>query len=370
MTIDRRGERAGADFRRAIDEWSSSELDPRSFDRFERFRVRQLRNRRIAAVVVGATVTVVSVVLVTRAFGPVGERSASSAAPRGVILYGEGDPVAPLARWHTVRPDGSARRDLDLMATCAVWWPDGSVILTTDDAAAGPGRPLRPALVDPDGSHLRRLDAVDNPDLNLGCGDVSPDGTTIALEGFGQDGHPELDGIYSIDASDGRALKLLLAGPVAPPRYSPDGTQLSFFDERDGVSPTGSGALFVMRADGRDPVRIDPVGVRVRRPCLVARRSMDRVPASLRAAVPRPPGWFRPPSHPARAPAGLGCVESFLVSGRGMDRVQPPTQRPRRDRARSSGWHRFQDRTDRRGRTAEPGLGDVLSAIGSARSAP
>ena len=104
------------------------------------------------------------------------------------------------------------------------------------------------------------MDAVDNPDLNLGCGDVSPDGTTIALEGFGQDGHPELDGIYSIDASDGRALKLLLAGPVAPPRYSPDGTQLSFFDERDGVSPTGSGALFVMRADGRDPVRIRPRG--------------------------------------------------------------------------------------------------------------
>jgi Tol biopolymer transport system component len=152
------------------------------------------------------------------------------------------------------------RRVLGLMATCAVWWPDGSAILTTDDTAAGPGRPLRPAVVDPDGSDLRRLDAVDNPDLNLGCGDVSPDGTTIALEGFGQDGHPELDGIYSIDASDGGSLELLLAGPVAPPRYSPDGTRLSFFDDKAGVSPTGSGALFVMRADGTDPVRITPWG--------------------------------------------------------------------------------------------------------------
>jgi dipeptidyl aminopeptidase/acylaminoacyl peptidase len=260
MTIDRRGERAGAEFRRAVDEWGSSEPDPRSFAGFERFQERRRRNRRIAAGIVAATVTVVSVVLVTRAFGPVGGRPVSPAAPGGVILYGERDPVAPVARWHTVRPDGSARRDLDLTATCAVWWPDGRAILTIDDAAAGPGRPLRPAVVDPDGSDLRRLDAVDNPDLNLGCGDVSPDGTTIALEGFGQDGHPELDGIYSIDASDGGALKLLLAGPVAPPRYSPDGTRLSYFEDKAGVSPTGSGALFVMRADGTDPVRITPWG--------------------------------------------------------------------------------------------------------------
>ena len=77
MTVDRRGERAGADFRRAVDEWGSSELDPRSFEGFERFRRRRLRNRRIAAGAVAATVTVVSVVLVTRAFGPVGGRPAS-----------------------------------------------------------------------------------------------------------------------------------------------------------------------------------------------------------------------------------------------------------------------------------------------------
>jgi Tol biopolymer transport system component len=260
MSIDRRGHRAGADYRRAVDQWKSSVSNRPSFEGFERIRERHLRNRRIAAGVVAATVAVVSVVLVTRAFGPVGGRPGGPAAPQGVILFGERDPVASLARWHTVRPDGSARRDLDLMATCAVWWPDGRAILTTDDASTGPGRPLRPAVVSPDGSDLRRLDAVDNPDLNLGCGDVSPDGTTIALEGFGQDGHPELDGIYSIDASDGGALELLLAGPVAPPRYSPDGTKLSFFDDKAGVSPTGSGALFVIGAEGSDPVRIIPWG--------------------------------------------------------------------------------------------------------------
>jgi Tol biopolymer transport system component len=260
MTIDRRGDRAGADFRRAVDEWGSSEPDRRSFEGFERSRARRLRSRRIAAGGVAASVAVVSVVLVTRAFGPLGGKPASPAAPRGVILYGDWDPVASLARWHTARPDGSARRDIGLIATCAVWWPDGSAILTVDDGAAGLRRPLRPAVVDPDGSDLRRLDAVDDPDLNLGCGDVSPDGTTIALEGFGQDGHPELDGIYTIDATEGGSLERLLAGQVATPFYSPDGSRLSYFDDREGVSPTGSGALFVMRADGTDRTRITPWG--------------------------------------------------------------------------------------------------------------
>lgn len=260
MTIDRRGERAGADFRRAMAEWESSEPDRRSFDAFERVRARRLRNRRIAAGVVAATVTVAAVVLAMRAFAPIERQPATPAEPRGVILYGDWDAELQQGRWHTVQPDGSASRDLGLTATCAVWWPDGSAILTTDDAAAGPGRPLRPAVVGPDGSDLRRLDSVRNRALNLGCGDVSPDGTTIAVEGFGQDGHPELDGIYTIDASDGGSLERLLAGQVATPWYSPDGSRLSYFDDKEGVSPTGSGALFVMRPDGTDRVRITPWG--------------------------------------------------------------------------------------------------------------
>jgi Tol biopolymer transport system component len=260
MSIDRRGDRAGADFRRAVDEWGSSQPDRRSFDGFERSRARRLRNRRIAAGVVAATVTALSVVLVARAFGPVDGRPASPAGPRGVILYGDWDAELQQGRWYAVRPDGSAPRDLGLTATCAVWFPDGSAILTTDDASAATGHRLRPAVVDPDGSNLRRLDAVRNRDLNLGCGDVSPDGTTIAVEGFGQEGHPELDGIYTIDASDGGSLERLLAGQVATPWYSPDGSRLSYFDDKEGVSPTGSGALFVMRADGTDRVRITPWG--------------------------------------------------------------------------------------------------------------
>ena len=261
MSLDSRGRRAGSDFRHAIDDLETSAPDRGSFARFERVRVRKLRNRRIGAGLVAAAVTVATIVFVGKVFAPVGRGTpAAPNVPGGLILYGDWDPSEQRADWYTVRTDGTGLRDLGLNATCAAWFPDGSGILVTNDAAEGNERRLRPAIVDPDGSSLRPLDATTNPDLNLGCGDVSPDGTRIALEGFGQDGHPALDGIYSIRAADGGGLVRLVQGPVSPPRYSPDGTRLSFFDTREGVSPTGSGALFVMRADGSDLRRITPWG--------------------------------------------------------------------------------------------------------------
>ena len=261
MTIDSRGRRAGQDFRRAIDDLGSSEPDLGSIARFERVRLRKQRNRRIGATLLATGVTVAAIVFVGRVFGPVGRGTpAAPNLPGGLILYGDWDAQGQRADWLTVRPDGSESRDLAVTSTCAVWFPDGEEILITGDEAAGGRGPLRPAVVGPEGSNLRPLDAATNPDLNLGCGDVSPDGTRIALEGFGQGGHPELDGIYSVRASDGGGLVQLLQGPVSPPRFSPDGTRLSFFDTREGVSPTGSGALFVMRADGSDLRRITPWG--------------------------------------------------------------------------------------------------------------
>jgi Tol biopolymer transport system component len=261
MTLDARGRRAGQDFRRGIDDLGSTEPDRRSFARFERFQTRKTRNRRLGAGLLALGVASAAIGFSVRVFSPIEPVvPATPTHPGGWILYGDWDDRAQRARWYTVRPDGTAERDLGIRATCAVWYPDGSRILITNDDAAGPGAPLRPAVVDSDGSNLRPLDAIHNPDLNLGCGDVSPDGTRIALEGFGQDGHPELDGIYSVRASDGGGLTRLLRGPVSPPRFSPDGSQLSFFDSMAGVSPPGSGALFVMGADSSDPRRITPWG--------------------------------------------------------------------------------------------------------------
>ena len=261
MTIDSRGRRAGEDFRRAIDDLRSSAPDRQSIARFERVRVRKQRNRRIGATLLATGVTVAAIVFVGRVFAPAGRGTpAAPNLPGGLILYGDWDAQGQRADWYTAQPDGSSLRDLKVSATCAVWFPEGDRILITDDAAVGPGRPLRPAVIDADGSNLRSLDAVSDPELNLGCGDVSPDGTRLALEGFSQGDDLALDGIYTVRASDGGGLRQLIQGPVSPPRYSPDGSRLSFFDTKEGVSPTGSGALFVMRTDGTDLRRITPWG--------------------------------------------------------------------------------------------------------------
>jgi Tol biopolymer transport system component len=261
MTLDARGREAGRAFRAEIERMRTTGTDRASIERFERVRADRQRGQRIGAGLLAAVVAVAGIVFVTRMFKGA-ERSVPAApkVPGGIILYGNWDANVQQADWFTVGPDGSPPHDLHVTATCAVWFPDGSKILITNDAAVGAGTPLRPAVIDPDGSNLRPLDATRSPDLNLGCGDVSPDGTRIALEGFGQDGHAELDGIYSVRASDGGGLVRLVEGPIPPPRYSPDGARLSFFETKGGVSPTGSGALFVMRADGTDRVRITPWG--------------------------------------------------------------------------------------------------------------
>lgn len=261
MTIDPRGRRAAEGFSRAVDDLAASDSHGGSFERFARYRRRKQRNQRIGAGVLATLVALAGIVLVTRAF-PQGERNVGRVpGGGGRILYGDWDAQAQHADWYMVSPGGSRPQQVNLSATCAVWFPDASRILVTNDGAVGPGAPLRLATVEPDGTDLRPLDAVQNRHLNLGCGDVSPDGERIALEGFGQEGHSDLDGIYTIRASDGGDLVRLVRGPVSPPRYSPDGTQLSFFDTKEGVSPTGSGALFVMAADGSDsPVRITPWG--------------------------------------------------------------------------------------------------------------
>ena len=169
----------------------------------------------------------------------------------------------------------------------------------------GQGVPLRPAVIDADGSNLRSLDAVSDPDLNLGCGDVSPDGTRIALEGFGDGGDPALDGIYSVRASDGGGLVRLVQGPVSPPRYSPDGTRLSFFDTTGRGQPHGIGSPVRDAGRRQRPPSHHAVGVRLRRPRVVPRRNLDRVPEAVRTALSGAPRWLRAPPGPDPAPVGV-----------------------------------------------------------------
>jgi WD40 repeat protein len=262
MSLDERARRAAGDIRREVGDpeaFVPAGEDP--FERFERSLARKTRNQRIGAIVVAAAVAVLGILFVTRAIGP--DRSAVPATPRlpgGTILYGEWDQRISQARWFTVGPDGSSPRDLGVVASCASWFSDGSRILITNDADRGPGTPLRPATIRPDGSGLHILDATRDPDLELGCGDISPDGSRIAVEGFNEQGDTTRNGIYTVRASDGGDLERVTSGLDGTPEYSPNGGQLVFMRTKAGVQPDGAGALFVVGTDGSGLRRITPWG--------------------------------------------------------------------------------------------------------------
>ena len=260
MNLDERARRAAGDIRREVGDpegFFPSGEDP--FERFERSVSRKTRNQRVAAAFVAVGLAVLGIVFVARALGPNASTPATPTLPGGSILYGEWDQRTSLARWYTIAADGSQRADLGIEASCAAWFPDGGRILVTNDAEFTPTTPLRPAVIDPDGSNLRPLDAVADPDLNLGCGDVSPDGTRIVLEGFG-DEDTRRNGIYTVRASDGGGLVRLTSGLDGPPSYSSDGSQVVFMRTRPGIQPDGAGALFVVDAEGGRADRITPWG--------------------------------------------------------------------------------------------------------------
>jgi Tol biopolymer transport system component len=261
MNLDERGRRAAGGIRRAVGQPGAAwEADADPLERFERTRRARHRGQRVASGVVAIAVAAVATVFVVTTLTPSDEGApATGTLPPGTILYGEWDQRAALAHWYTIATDGSQRTDLGINASCAGWFPDGSRILVTNDADFTTASPLRPAVIDPSGSNLRPLDAVDDSDLNLGCGDVSPDGTRIVLEGF-NDEDTRRNGIYTVRASDGGGLVRLTSGFDGPPAYSPDSSQVVFMRTRPGIQPDGAGALFVVDAGGGRPVRITPWG--------------------------------------------------------------------------------------------------------------
>lgn len=260
MNLDDRARRAAQDVRRDVGDLEGASFGTDPFDRFERSLARRNRNQRVAAGLVAAGLVVLSVVLLSRAFGTGGEtKPATPTLPRGSVLYGAWDERIDQARWRIVSTDGKEAIDLGWVATCGQWFPDGSRILSSSDADRGPGRPLRPVVIGIDGSVLEVLDGTADPDLELGCGEVTPDGSRIVLEGFDED-EAGRNGVYSIRASDGGDLVRLTRGTDCCPQLSPDGTQAVFVRVKPGVQPSGAGAVFVVDLEGGDARRITPWG--------------------------------------------------------------------------------------------------------------
>jgi Tol biopolymer transport system component len=194
-----------------------------------------------------------AVALPNRSSTPHAAEGARSA--NGRIAYGQWDPKIEAYKLFTVKPDGTGVRNLRVNTDVLAWSPDGSKILITDLTGQFPQ--LRPATINPDGSGFKRLDGTGDPLLDLGCGAWSPDGARIACEGFSDD-HPEVDGLYTLRASDGGDPVRVTSHPGdAPGDYSPDGTQIVFF-RQDPKAPPEVGALFVVNTDGTGLRRITP----------------------------------------------------------------------------------------------------------------
>lgn len=260
MTLDERAARASDGIRRSVHAENTLELH----HRYRESRRRQRQRLSVVAVAAVTAVTVLAVFGLGHALFGNRQRPTRPADARGLILYGQWHPTVQESSWFTVRPDGSGVTNLHLTSSCASWWPGGRKILISDDAYAHAGHPLRPATINPDGSGLHRLDAVGAANLNLGCGQVSPDATTIVLEGFSQPSSAGINGIYTVRASDGGGLVRLTHSPPESsdgvPRFAPDGRHVVFLRMSPGPNVEGAGTLFVTTTSGGEPRRITPDG--------------------------------------------------------------------------------------------------------------
>jgi Tol biopolymer transport system component len=289
MTLDTRARRAALGIHRAVEvmEMTTSTTEHRTVERFDRFRDRKQRNRRVGALLVAAMVAIVTLVAATIALERRDKLPVTPPAQNGRIVFGK---QGRLDSNHlfTINPDGTDVRDLSVESRCPSWAPDGSKILIS---ANGSGATVRPATINRDGTGLTVLDADTSTYLNLGCGAISPDGTRLVLEGSTDRElpdlyHPEVDGIYTVRASDGGDLVRLTHRGGTDPDYSPDGAMVVFagtqgprgacpssFGRRPpGTPPCPSGSIsegdpdgsvFVVNADGTGLHRIAQVPGRV-----------------------------------------------------------------------------------------------------------
>ena len=187
-------------------------------------------------------------------------------SPSGRIVYGRALWPSEDTLTYTINPDGTDENAIySRTAGCVSWSPDGAKVLL--GCVFRKNSPVRPATIDPDGSHFKLLN---NPDPTMGifCTSWSPDGLRLVCEG-NDEVHPERSALFTVRASDGGDLQLLTRNPYGvffccpvknqdgSPHYSPDGTKVMFtrFNDR------GQSAAFIVNVDGTGTRQITPWGI-------------------------------------------------------------------------------------------------------------
>jgi len=164
----------------------------------------------------------------------------------------------------TIDPDGTdAARLLPGASQVPRWSPDGSEIAVTS-CQNPPDCTTAATIVDPDTGDVLRWFEFPSPDIFTVCVQWSPDGDRLACEGYGNT-DPALNGIYSIDATDGTDLTRITSnrgGEDIPGDYSPDGSRIVFLRIEPDRPEGRSQALFIAEVDRSAKAhRITPWGL-------------------------------------------------------------------------------------------------------------
>ncbi|KQT94303.1 hypothetical protein ASG49_05275 [Marmoricola sp. Leaf446] len=200
---------------------------------------------------------------VTGGDGYAGDPSWTPGGRRLLFVSDEGDYPAGQGVYSS-RPDGSGLRRVTTLPagagsdTAPKASPDGRRIVFTRYVPTGTGEETSALhLVDPDGSHLRRLRTTGR--LRPGDADWSPDGRHLVFEAAGTRAGSRGD-IFTI-RRDGTRLRNLTRNETgrqgaADPVYSPDGRRILFVSGEfpaDGPPRVG---LATMRPDGSHRTRL------------------------------------------------------------------------------------------------------------------
>src|ERR687893_1380669 len=173
------------------------------------------------------TMAAVSVTLLVFG-GPAASGQVSGA--NGRLAFARDIPALEGTATFTIDPDGTdAERLLPGASGVPRWSPDGTEIAVLS-CQNPPGCSTAATIVDPDTGEVLRWFESPDPDLFIACVLWSPDGNRLACAGYGNT-DPALNGLYSIDATDGTDLRRITSNPGGedkPGDYSPDGTRIVF----------------------------------------------------------------------------------------------------------------------------------------------
>jgi hypothetical protein len=238
-----------------------------AYDRLLRRRDRRERNRRISAGALAIIVALVSFVALTRALyngpRPAHERTAK---PPGIfsevggwIVYGNERGIWAVDPTRPDDPNSQIRLSTD-GATPLAWSSDGSkLLILRQNTGLSARRRLFVLNADGTETHLATTEDIpypgggwESPDIG---GSFSPDGSQVV--------YAERSSIYVVDAQGGTPRVLQTASRrwfsvngiriralVHNPTYSPDGTQIAYFDGAGPSTEEIARQLRVMNSDG------------------------------------------------------------------------------------------------------------------------